>query len=137
MKPNKGTVTEFIDSLPNETRKQDGRFVVDMMQRITQHEPVRWGPSIIGFGDYVQVYDTGRKTRLPLMAFSPRKPHLVLYVLNNFKEQPELLAKLGKHKTGKICLYINKLTDVDLDVLERIVSCSYQKFKSKKEEVPA
>lgn len=131
MKQTNGTVTEFINSIQNETRKKDGFFLIDMISRITELKPVRWGPSIIGFGDYIQVYETGRKTNLPLMAFSPRKQHLVLYVLNNFKEQQDLLDKLGKHKTGKICLYINKLSDVNLVILERIVTSSYNKFKAK------
>ena len=128
----KSDVSEFINSIKNETRKKDALFVVDTMSRITNLEPARWGPSIVGFGEYEQLYKTGRKTKLPLMAFSPRKQHLVFYVLNNFKEQTELLEKLGKHKTGKICLYVNKLSDVNIEILERIIKCSFNKFKSKK-----
>lgn len=133
MKQTNRSVTEFINSIQNETRKRDGFFIIDMMSRITNLEPARWGPSIIGFGNYIQTYETGRKTKLPLMAFSPRKQHLVLYVLNNFEKQQDLLDKLGKHKTGKICLYINKISDVNHEVLERIIECSYNKFKLKNE----
>ncbi|MEP0987891.1 DUF1801 domain-containing protein [Ekhidna sp.] len=132
MKLSNDSVTEFIKSIQNETRQKDGFFVIDLMRRITNLEPERWGPSIIGFGNYIQEYETGRKSKLPLMAFSPRKQHLVLYVLNNFEKQQQLLDKLGKHRTGKICLYINKISDVNLGVLEEIIECSFNKFKLKK-----
>lgn len=133
MKQGDSSVTEFMNAIQNDTRKKDGFYLIDVMRRITNFEPVRWGPSIIGFGSYTQIYDTGRKSKLPLMAFSPRKQHQVLYVLNNFEKQQELLAKLGKHKTGKICLYINKISDVNTEILERIIKDSYNKFKLKNE----
>ncbi|TYP69909.1 DUF1801 domain-containing protein [Aquimarina intermedia] len=87
------------------------------------------GPSIIGFGSYIHTYETGRETKLPLTSFSPRKQHLVLYVLNGFENQEELLNDLSKHKTGNICLYINKLADVHQDILEEIISSAYLKNK--------
>ncbi len=127
MNPSSKSALEFISAVPNETRKKDGLSVVEMMQQITGLEPVRWGPSIIGFGKYVHRYDSGRETSLPLVSFSPRKQHLVFYVLNGFSKQEELLSRLGKHKTGNICLYINKLTDVDMDVLKQIIELAYDK----------
>lgn len=125
-------VGDFIESIKSETRKKDALFILDMMRRITKEEPTVWGPSIIGFGHYLQAYNSGHQKKLPLLAFSPRKPHQVLYVLNNFKKEQELLNKLGKHKRGNICLYINKIADVDINILEKIITFSYEKVKKKK-----
>jgi len=130
MKPTDSNAIEFIKSVPNETRRKDGLMIMEMMNKITNMEPIKWGPSIIGFGNYVHKYETGRETNLPLVSFSPRKQHLVLYVLNGFENQEELLNDLGKHKTGNICLYINKLTDVNLEILEEIIASAYIKNKS-------
>lgn len=125
------SAVDFIESIQNETRKKDGLFLMDMMKRITQVEPTKWGPSIIGCDSYVHVYESGHEKRLPLLAFSPRKQYLVLYVLNNFENQQHLLDNLGKYKRGNICLYINKLADVDVEILEKIVLSSYNKDKLK------
>ena len=84
-----------------------------------------WGPSIIGFGSYHYKYESGREGDAPLLGFSPRKQNLVLYVLNNFEGQDALLQKLGKHKTGRICLYINKLADVDMEIFEEILTSAW------------
>ena len=130
MNPTNNNVASYIDQIQNETRKKDGLFVMEMMQKITNLKPIIWGPSIIGFGKYTHQYESGRETKLPLTSFSPRKQNLVLYVLNNFENQNELLSKLGKYKTGNICLYINKLSDVKIEILEEIISCSYLKNKS-------
>ncbi|MEP1034796.1 DUF1801 domain-containing protein [Ekhidna sp.] len=132
MEEKSSDVIEFIRSRQNETRQKDGFELTKMMQRITELEPARWGPSIIGFGSYVHRYESGRETRLPLISFSPRKQHLVLYVLNGFKSQEELLNDLGKHKTGNICLYINKLADVNIETLEHIIAAAYNKNKEYK-----
>lgn len=129
MKPTNSSVMEFIKSVQNETRQKDGLLVMEMMNKITELEPVKWGPSIIGFGKYVHKYESGRETNLPLASFSPRKQHLVLYVLNGFENQEELLNALGKHKTGNICLYINKLADVNIEILENIIASAYNKNK--------
>lgn len=129
MKPTHGDILEFIESVQNETRKKDGLFVMELMNKITELEPVKWGPSIIGFGSYVHKYESGRETKLPLTSFSPRKQHLVLYVLNGFEDQEELLNDLGKYKRGNICLYINKLSDVNLETLEKIIAFAYHKNK--------
>ncbi len=129
MKPTNNNVLEFMKSVQNETRQKDGFVVMEMMNKITKTEPVRWGPSIIGFGSYVHKYESGRETKLPLASFSPRKQHLVLYVLNGFENQEGLLSDLGKHKTGNICLYINKLSDVNLEILKKIIVAAYNKNK--------
>lgn len=129
MNPTNNSVIEFIKSVQNETRQKDGLVIMEIMNKITEIEPVKWGPSIIGFGNYIHKYESGRETKLPLTSFSPRKQHLVLYVLNGFKHQEKLLNNLGKHKTGNICLYINKLADVNIEVLENIITSSYNKNK--------
>lgn len=134
MKPSNKDVVEFIQSLPNETRQRDGLMIVEMMNKITKMEPVKWGPSIIGFGNYIHKYESGRETKLPLTSFSPRKQHLVLYVLNGFENQTELLSNLGKHKTGNICLYINKLADVNLEILEKIIAAAFIKNRQYSEQ---
>lgn len=129
MIPSNSDAIKFIQSVPNETRQKDGLAVVEMMQRITDLEPVKWGPSIIGFGSYIHIYESGRETKLPLASFSPRKQHLVFYVLNGFDQQDELLQNLGKHKTGNICLYINKLADVNVEILGQIIQSAFAKNK--------
>jgi len=120
-KETEADVLEFIDTVEPEKKKADTLIVLEIMNRITKVQPKMWGTSIIGYGTYHYKYDSGREGDAPLLAFSPRKANMVLYVLTNFRGQEELLAKLGKHKTGKICLYLNKLDDVVLDVLEDIV----------------
>lgn len=129
MNPTNSSVREFIKSVPSETRQKDGLKIMELMQKITNMEPLIWGPSIIGFGNYIHRYESGRETKLPLASFSPRKQHLVLYVLNGFEGQEDLLKNLGKHKTGNICLYINKLTDINFEILEKIIDSSYNKNK--------
>lgn len=118
------SVEDYINSVENERRRKDGFALLDMYKRITKLEPKMWGPSIIGFGVYH--YKSERSTQegdWPLAAFSPHKQNLTLYVYP--KNFPKLLKNLGKHKTSVGCLYINKLDDVDLGVLEELVTASY------------
>lgn len=119
-KPTEVSVDSFIDAVENPTRRDDARTVLGMMGRITGHEPRMWGPSIIGFGSYRYRYDSGHEGIACRLGFSPRKAQLVLYVLTETEGEAELLSRLGKHKIGKCCLYINKLADVDMDVLETL-----------------
>ena len=91
------------------------------MQRVTGEPPTMWGDSIVGFGSYHYVYDSGREGDWFLTGFSPRKRNLSLYIMAGFSDYDELMERLGKHKTGKSCLYVNRLSDIDLDVLEALV----------------
>ena len=116
------SVTAFIDSVENETRRNDGRTLLEMFTRITGEDARMWGPAIIGFGDRKYKYPDGREMDWMTTAFSPRKQNLTLYVVCKSPKQPELLAKLGKHKTSVSCLYINKLADVDIKVLEKVIA---------------
>ena len=120
-KPTKLSVAAFIDTLTDPTKRADAKALVKLMQRAAGEEPKMWGPSIIGFGSYYYKYDSGREGDMPLAGFSPRKAATVFYVMTGFSDSAALLAKLGKHTTGKACLYVKKLADVDQKVLEALV----------------
>ena len=120
-KPTKLSVTGFIDALTDPTRQTDAKALVKLMQSTAGEKPKMWGPSIIGFGSYHYKYESGREGDMPVIAFSPRKSATVLYGMIGFDGAAALLAKLGKHTTGKGCLYIKKLADVDQRVLETLM----------------
>jgi len=120
-KPTAVAVDAFIDAVPNPQRREDGKKVRAMMERLTGEPAAMWGPSIVGFGAYHYKYDSGHEGTMCRLGFSPRKAELVLYVLTEAGDQDALLARLGKHKTGKCCLYIKKLADVDEAVLEELI----------------
>jgi hypothetical protein len=120
-KPTKLSVTSFIDGLTDPAKRADAKALVKLMQSAAGEEPKLWGPSIIGFGSYHYKYESGREGDMPVIAFSPRKAAIVLYGMTGFSEAAALLAKLGKHTTGKGCVYIKKLADVDQRVLETLV----------------
>jgi hypothetical protein len=120
-KPTQLSVTAFIDALTDPDRRADAKTLVKLMQSESGEKPKMWGPSIIGFGSYHYTYDSGREGDAPLIAFSPRKAGTVLYSLIAFDDSAAHLAKLGKHTTGKGCLYIKKLADVDQQVLKTMM----------------
>ncbi len=131
-KANNASVTDFIGAVDNENRRKDGFVLLDLFTKVTGEPAKMWGASIIGFGQYH--YKSERSSQegdWPLIAFSPRKQSLTLYISHGMNDHSELLGKLGKHKTSKGCLYINKLTDVDMDVLEQLVKKSYIDSKEK------
>ncbi len=123
-KPTKLSVAAFIAAITDSTKRADARALVKLMQSATREKPQMWGPSIIGFGSYHYRYDSGREGDMPLIAFSPRKAATVLYGLTGARDSKSLLTKLGKHTTGKGCLYIKKLTDVDQEVLQSMIAKS-------------
>jgi Domain of unknown function (DU1801) len=130
---NDASVTAFIDAVPNETKRQDSYKLLDLYKRVTGEEPRMWGDAMIGFGKYH--YKSERSTQegdWPLAAFSPRKQNLTLYFMSGFDTfLADQLAKLGKHKTSKACLYINRLSDVDPGVLEETVRKGFIEAKQK------
>ncbi len=130
-KPTGQSVTAFINSVENETRRRDAKTVLAMMKKITGEKPKMWGPTIIGFGEYHYKYESGREGDMLNVGFSPRKANLVLYVLGSLGDDESLLQKLGKYKTGRACLYVNKLEDVDVKVLEKMIKKSYDATKRK------
>lgn len=130
-KVNDSSVEDFINSVSNPVRRQDGFTLLEMFTRLTGEKPRMWGTSMVGFGQYH--YKSERSNQegdWPLSAFSPRKQSLTLYIMPGLGDYSELLNKLGKHKTGVGCLYINKLADVDLKVLERLIKKSYKDSKA-------
>ena len=116
------SVDDFIAGVENPQRREDAKKVRAMFERLTGEPAKMWGPTIIGCGSYRYIYESGHSGVMARMGFSPRKAELVLYVLTGFAGQEDLLARLGKHKTGKVCLYIRQLPDVDQTVLEEIAT---------------
>lgn len=125
-KPETKSVAAFLAEVVPAGRADEGRVLADLFTRASGQEPVMWGPSIIGFGTYHYRYESGREGDSPRVGFSPRKAKLVCYLKLDSVGAAPLLARLGKHGTGKGCLYINKLSDIDLSVLEELVADSYQ-----------
>jgi hypothetical protein len=123
-KPTEVSVSAFIEAITDETKRADAKAVVKLMQSASGEKPKMWGPSIIGFGSIHYKYESGREGDMPLVGFSPRKAASVLYGAIGFDGAEKLLAKLGKHTTGKGCLYIKKLSDVDQKVLQTLVAKS-------------
>lgn len=116
----------FIDGLSDEKKRNDADALLTIMSDITQQKPTMWGDSLIGFGQYKYQYASGRKGEWFRVGFSPRKQNITLYIMNGFSQYQHLLERLGKHKTGKSCLYINKLSDIDVDVLKQMIALSFQ-----------
>ena len=125
-KPTNASVDEFLNSVEHPQRREDGFELLRMMKEITKEEPTMWGPSIVGFGSYHYKYESGREGEMPITGFSPRKKSLTVYIMSGFEKYQHLLEKLGKHKTGKSCLYINTLEDVDWVVLKEIIRKSVE-----------
>jgi len=123
-KQNVQSVTDFLQAVPDERKRDDSFAILELMKEVTGQEPKMWGDSIIGFGNYHYKYATGREGDWFLTGFSPRKQNLTLYIMSGFDEYDELLKKLGKYKTGKACLYINKLADVEISVIKELIQKS-------------
>lgn len=128
-RPTDQDVTEFLNSVAHNTRREDGFALLQMMEEITGETAVLWG-SIVGFGSYHYRYESGREGDMPLIGFSPRKQSMTVYIMPGFEEYDEMLGKLGKHKIGKACLYINKLADVDETVLRQMIKHAYDHMKA-------
>jgi hypothetical protein len=120
------SVGEFLAAVEHPVRHRDGLRLLEMMREITGEEPEMWGPTIVGFGQYHYKYGSGREGDAAAVGFSPRKSSFSLYGLTYGPEAPGLLARLGKHKTGMGCLYVNKLDDVDDDVLAELIRACYR-----------
>jgi len=125
-KPTAASVDDFIADIENPRRRTDALTALKLYEEVTGLPPVMWGPSIIGFGTSHYVYETGRAGDMPAAAFSPRKANMTFYVGDGFEGAAELYARLGKHKKSVACLYINKLDDIDLDVLREIIARDYR-----------
>jgi hypothetical protein len=125
------SVTAFLNTIEEEQKRKDSFEVLKMMKQATGLPAKMWGPAIIGFGSYHYKYDSGHEGDMCIIGFSPRKQNITLYILNSDPAMPGLLEKLGKHKTGKGCLYIKKLSDVNTDVLREIIKTGFDYRKTK------
>jgi hypothetical protein len=128
-RPEATPVSSFLARLPDAQQRADSEVLIAMMRKATGCEPVMWGSSIVGFDRYHYRYDSGHEGDMALVGFSPRSRSLSLYLMPGFEQRQELLAKLGKHDTGKACLYIKQLSDVDLAVLEELVRTSVAEMR--------
>lgn len=129
------TVDNFIAALPEARRREEAPVIDAIHRRVTGLEPKMWGPSIIGYGSYDYQYDSGHSGTMARAGFSPRKAAITLYLMEDYGDRQEeadaLFAALGKHKTSKVCLYINKLADVDLAVLEKLVALTWDEMNKR------
>lgn len=129
---NDASVEDFINAVPDETKRNDSFKLLELFSKITDEKPKMWGSSIIGFGQYHYKSERSKQEGdWSLTGFSPRKQSLTLYIMLGFADYADLLKDLGKHKTSVGCLYINKLTDVDMTVLEKLVKKSFEAMKKK------
>jgi len=129
-RPTDRKVSQFIDAVEPDQKRQDCWTIVEMMRTVTGAEPVLWGSSIVGFGTYTYVNTTKKPADWPITGFSPRKANLTVYVMPGFSNYESLMARLGKHSMGKSCLYIKKLADIDFDVIEEIIRRSVRDMKA-------
>lgn len=125
------SVTAFINSDKDEMKRKDSFQLIDIMSGITGFEPKMWGPGIVGFGTYHYTYESGREGDMPIACFSPRTNALVLYLSAGFNKREELLKQLGKHTTGKGCLYVKRLDDINLEVLKKMISASVKHIRTR------
>lgn len=130
-KPTEQSVDDFLAKVADEKRRQDCYIILDVMKKATKQEPKMWGGSIIGFGQYHYKYDSGHEGDSCLVGFSPRKAEITVYIMSGFPEREELLAKLGKVKTGKACIYVKKVDDIHLPTLRELVKKSVAYLKKK------
>ena len=130
-KENDASVSDFIDSIVDEEKRNDCIQVLSLMKKVTRKEPKMWGASMVGFGTYHYVYASGRQGDWFVTGFAPRKNDLTLYIMPGFSECSELLEQLGKYKLGKSCLYLKNLKNIDLKILEKLIRQSVKEMKKK------
>ena len=128
---NDDSVRAFLDTIEHAGKKADSELILDMMHKATGKPAKMWGKTIVGFDEYHYRYDSGREGDFMRIGFSPRKSNLSIYIMPGFSEYQDLLDKLGKHKIGKSCLYVNRLSDVDQDVLQELMERSLEDMKKK------
>lgn len=128
-KQTKASVEKFLNQIPDETRREDCFQIARMMEEITGDEPKMWGPKIVGFGSYHYKYTSGHEGEWPITGFSPRSQDLTLYLMPGFAAYADLMTQLGKHRTGKSCLYIKRLSDVHLPTLKKLIRASVKDMR--------
>lgn len=125
-KPTEQSVEAFLNAVPDERKRQDSFTVLEMMKEITGMQPQMWGSSIVGFGSVHYRYDSGREGDMPIIGFSPRKQNLTLYIMVGSERYNDLLQNLGKHSTGASCLYVKRLSGIDIAVLKALIAESFR-----------
>jgi len=130
-KQNNQSVAKFISRVEDPQKRADSKAIIKLMKQVTKAEPKMWGSSMVGFGRYHYKYDSGREGEWFITGFSPRNQNLTIYIMPGFDKYDSLMKQLGKHKTGKSCLYISKLEDVDTKVLKELIKQSFQYMKKK------
>ena len=128
---NDNSVTAFLNAVADETKRKDSLELLKLFEEASSYQAKMWGTAIVGFGNYHYKYETGREGNAPLTGFSPRKDSFVLYLSSELKNREQLLQSLGKHKTGKACVYIKNLKDVNKEILKQIIANSIEDIKSK------
>ena len=123
------SVEAYLNQVEDEKKREESFQILELMREVTGEEPKMWGDSMVGFGSYHYRYESGREGDMFLAGFAPRKRNFSLYIMAGFEEYDDLLQRLGKHKTGKSCLYVNKLADVDLQVLRELVQASVEHMR--------
>lgn len=131
-KPTSNSVTSFLNACEPEQKRLDALELLALFQKVTGETAVMWGESIVGFGSYHYTYKTGREGDMLLTGFSPRKQNFSVYIMAGFPKYRDLLEKLGPHKIGKSCLYIKRLSDIDLEILAELIKASFDSYKDKK-----
>lgn len=129
MKENDNSVVEFIENVENEKKRADAYALLKIFEEVTGFETKMWGPSIIGFGRYHYKYASGREGDAPLVGFSPRKAKISLYLMYESEQRDKLLANFGKHTKSKACIYVNKLADIDIDVLKQLIKLTVEYYQ--------
>lgn len=129
--PTENDVEEFLNAIDDKHKREDSFKILDIMKNITGEEPKMWGSSIIGFGQYHYQYESGREGDWFLTGFSPRKQNFSLYIMAGFDNYDDLMSRMGKYKTGKSCLYIKRLEQIDLDILKELIKESVDYMRAK------
>ena len=130
-KPNKQKVVDFLNLIEDKQEREDSFSICEIMKSLSKDDPVMWGSSIVGFGTYHYKYASGREADWMKIGFSPRKQAITLYIMTGFDSYESLLKKLGKYKTGKSCLYIKRLDDIDIEILKEIVKQSIEEISKR------
>ncbi len=131
--PSDKSVTELINNIDHDRRQQDANVLLELMSRITGKKAVIWGDDMIGFGQYHYIYKTGRKVDSPTVAFSPDQQRIIIHIMPGFESYEHITSKLGKYKTSVNCLFINKLSDIKLPMLEKLIKQSVEDMQKKYE----
>ena len=128
---NKNNVIDFLNNIREEKKRQDAFNLLELFKKTTGLRPEMWGSSIVGFGNYHYKYESGHEGDFFLTGFSPRKQNLTIYIMTGFDRYPQLMDKIGKYKTGKSCLYVKKLEDINLEVLKDVIRQSVDHMNRK------